>query len=237
MTAKLLKRYWGQCSADSLREIHAGAQRCVGAFAEVTRSSGSLIQEWLEGRPMVAFDHYPDQDVVDPRTGYQFYYHAHRHAGQEHGHLHLFWHATRSGRRRYPRAGRGLWSRASPTHLIAISLDARGLPLGFFTVNQWVTDGYWFDAETMSRAIAKFRVSGDALHAQSSLWLTGFVQMYRPLIDSLLVKRDERLSRAADPSAAREDHRLEVLSAARIDWVSDLNELERIAVWRGCVEV
>jgi hypothetical protein len=31
-------------------------------------------------------------------------------------------------------------------HLVALSLDARGLPLRWFVTNRWVTGGQWADA-------------------------------------------------------------------------------------------
>lgn len=68
-----------------------------------------------------------------------FYYHAHRTPGAssaEHGHFHLFapLGATGGDAPRY-------------THLLAIGVDARGMPLRLFTTNRWVTDETWLPAE------------------------------------------------------------------------------------------
>jgi hypothetical protein len=41
--------------------------------------------------------------------------------------------------------------RTDPSHLIAIGLDARGLPVSLFTVNRWVTGGHWLDTPTTLR--------------------------------------------------------------------------------------
>jgi hypothetical protein len=123
--------------------------------------------------------------------------------------------------------------RTAPTHLFAISLDARGLPVGLLTVNHWVTDGHWFDATKTLSFVERFALDGVNGHQQSCRWLSGFVHLYRPLIGGLLFRRDERLARRADPLAALTDHRLEVLSMVPIDWAADLDALETEATRRG----
>jgi len=144
-----------------------------------------LIQNWIAGREVLEFEHYPPDDLVDVRKGSQFYYHAHRDGDQEHGHLHLFWHATATGRRRYLKPGQPRWNRTEPTHLFAISLDA------------------------------------------------GFVRLYRPLINDLLMRRDRRMARRSDLAKALQDRDLEVLSLTPIDWIADMDALEAEAVRRG----
>jgi hypothetical protein len=195
------------------------AQDSVAGFAQATQDHGSLLQSWVHGAAVREHEHYPADDVVDLRRGSQFYYHAHRDADAEHGHVHLFWHATASGRRRYARAGRQGWLRSAPTHLLAIGLDPRGLPVSLFTVNRWVSGGPWFDAPTTLAMARRFHVAADGEHAASCRWLNGFVRMYEPLIGELLAARD-----AALPLA---DERREVLSQVRIDWGRDLEALER----------
>lgn len=233
-SSRLLQRYWRHASDAQFVDALAGARDSVSAFAGATAASGSLLQSWIGGREVIEFEHYPPDDVVDLRRGSQFFYHSHRDGDREHGHLHLFWHATASGRRRYVRSERPRWTRTQPTHLFAISLDPRGLPVGLFTVNRWVTDGHWFDAPTTMTFVNRFALSDLESHEESCRWLTGFVRLYRPLIASLLVKRSERLARRSDLSDALRDHRLEVLSLQSIDWAADLDALEVEAVRRGC---
>jgi hypothetical protein len=228
-----LRRHWRNASDAGLADALRGARDSVSAFAEVTATSGSLLQSWVDGREVVEFDHYPPDEVVDLRRGSQYYYHSHRDGDREHGHLHLFWHATASGRRRHHKPGRARWTRTAPTHLFAISLDARGLPVALFTVNRWVTDGHWFDAPTTMSFVERFRLGEVPGHAQSCRWLTGFVRLYRPLIADLLVQRDRRLARRCDLMQALRDHRLEVLSKVPIDWAADLDALEAEACRRG----
>ncbi|MDE2372570.1 MAG: hypothetical protein KGN16_26635, partial [Burkholderiales bacterium] len=112
--SRTLQRHWHQAAAPQLAADLANARRCIASFADATAASGSLLQSWIGGREVVEFDHYPDNDIVDSRHGSQFYYHAHRDGELERGHLHLFWHATASGRRRHFRPGRPRWSRTAP---------------------------------------------------------------------------------------------------------------------------
>lgn len=234
MTAnRVLVSAWDAASDPELDRSLQDGRASVQAFATVTEASGSLLQEWIGGREVREFEHYPSDDVIDPRSGSQFYYHSHRDGDREHGHLHLFWHATASGRRRYLPSGRARWTRTAPTHLFAISLDARGLPVGLFTVNRWVTDGHWFDAATTMRCVDRFDLDSVPGHEGSCRWLTRFVRLYRPVVQRLLVQRDARLARRRDPTGALDDRRLEVLSATGIDWAADLDALEGASARRA----
>lgn len=233
MTAsKQLKRHWREASAAQIAGALHDARNSVSAFAEATAADSSLLQSWIRGRTVVEYEHYPANDVVDLRSGSQFYYHSHRDGDNEHGHLHLFWHATASGRRRYFRPGQARWTRTAPTHLFAISLDARGLPVGMFTVNRWVTDGHWLDAATTMSCVERFAMGDVEQQEHSCRWLTDFVRLYRPLIKVLLVQRDRRLSRRSKLVQALDDRRLEVLSSLSIDWSADLDVLEKEAARR-----
>lgn len=221
-----LVRHWQTLTGTQLRIGLERARTSVAAFARATEESGSLIQSWVHGRDVVEMDHYPAQDIVDDHSGSQFYYHCHRHDGSEHGHLHLFWHATRNGRRRRAAAGSRRWVRTDPTHLFAISLDARGLPQALFTVNRWVTGGHWFDAATLLGLVDRFAMRLVEGHENSCEWITSFVRMYRPVVHELLKQRDLQLATRPDPASALADHALEVLSRIEIDWGADLDALE-----------
>lgn len=229
----LLRRHWRSASGAQLAAALQHARASVAAFSDATAAHGSLLQNWIGGREVREFEHYPPDDLVDLRTGSQFYYHAHRDGDQEHGHLHLFWHATASGRRRYFRPSQPKWQRTEPTHLFAISLDARGLPVALFTVNQWVTDGHWFDAASTLACVDRFAMGALPGYAPSCAWLTHFVGLYRPLIHALLLRRDQRLQRRTDLPRALKDHRLELLSHSAIDWLADMDALEAEFARRG----
>jgi hypothetical protein len=217
-------------SSAELRGSLSAAHLSLEGFSRATAESGSLIQSWVGGVPVSAMEHYPPSDVTDLQQGFQFFYHCHRAGGLEHGHVHLFAHATRSGRRSRGRGERS-GSRTDPSHLIAVGLDARGLPVSMFTVNQWVTGGHWLDAPTTLRWLQRLTLSSVPSHASSCQWLAGFVHMYLPIAARLLRQRDFWLDRQSDRVRAMADSRAEVLSSARIDWAADLERLE--AEWRS----
>ena len=227
------------CDADLLR-AHAAARVSLNGFRQATLRHGSLIQSWVGRADVVALEHYPPGGVVDRQRGSQFFYHCHRADGAEHGHVHLFWHATRSGRRRRlapttntSTATEAEWSRSAPTHLISIGLDARGLPVSLFSVNQWVTGGHWFDAPTTLCMLNRFELRDVPGHTESCAWITAFVQLYAPTVASVLAARDRRLARQNNPARARGDRRIEVISSARVDWMKDLERLDDEVIARG----
>lgn len=227
-----------QLSDPALLATHRVARASLEGFRRATEAHGALIQSWVQGADVIALEHYPQGGVVDTRRGAEFFYHSHRADGAEHGHLHLFWHATRSGRRRYLRRAsdakpRREWTRSAPSHLLAIGLDARGLPLSVFSVNRWVTGGHWFDADTTLGMLRKFSVEGEGTYAHACAWLTAFVRLYEPVVARVLLARDRRLQARPELQAALEDRRLEVLSSARLDWAGDLQRLDEALRLRG----
>lgn len=215
-----------------LRSTMGAAQFSLDGFSRATAEAGSLIQSWVSGVPVMAMAHYPPSDVTDRQRGIQFFYHCHRDGGLEHGHVHLFAHATRSGRRRHLR-GDNHWVRTDPSHLIAIGLDARGLPVSLFTVNRWVTGGHWLNTPTTLNWLQGLTLCNAPAHAHACQWLSGFVRMYLPVIARLLKQRDRWLDRQPDRAKAMEEERAEVISCARIDWASDLQRLETELALRG----
>ena len=215
-----------------LRALHVAAGASVAAFARATAEHGSLTQSWVGGADVVALEHYPPGGVLDRRRGTQFFYHCHRAKAAEHGHLHLFWHATRNGSRRYLRRTEN-WVRGAPSPLLSIGLDARGLPISVFTVNHWVAGGYWFDAATTLARVRCFELRDVPGHADACTWITAFVRLYEPLIARLLDARDRRIAGSGSAVDLLSDRRIEVLSAARLDWAADIERLESELRRRG----
>lgn len=230
--SNVLGHFWARQDPKVLDVELASARECLAAFSTVTKAAGSLIQGWVRGQVVREYEHYPNDDAVDVRSGSQYFYHAHRSHGTEHGHLHLFWHATASGARRYVAGRPTRWGRTAPTHLFAIGFDSRGLPISLFTVNRWVTDGHWFDAHKTLAMVDRFTVSKMPDYQDNGNWLTRFIRMYRPLVALLLERRDERLAQSRNPIDALDNRRLEVVSSIDIDWAADLDRLESLAAQR-----
>ena len=210
--------------------LHAAAHSIDG-FQRATNKHGSVLRCLVRSDEVVQFDHYPEDDVVDEASGAHYFYHAHRSDHDEHGHLHLFWHADSLGRRVRHRSSsaRSAWA---PSHLIAIGLDATGLPVSLFTTNHWVTEGHWFDAERTLAMLSRFGLTERGRYGPANRFINGLLDMYRPLIGQLLVERDQKLKRllARRPwSVVSRDIRHEVLSFRDIDWLADVQALEAAA--------
>ena len=191
------------------------------AYAQRSRS---LADAALAGaRRFVEWEHYPHDDCIDAVHGTRFYYHAHpaaERAGGEHGHFHLFV-ASPAG------------AKPSFSHLAGLSLDARGLPLRWFTTNRWVTGEHWQPAQRMRGTLRDFELQAHGRLAPIARWLTGMVRLYAGDIGALLRERDERLQahrREAGLSraAAFEDRRLHILTQRPVELLQRLAEAQAL---------
>ena len=203
------------------------AKRSVDGFEQAVQQHGSLLECLVRGQRVSHFEHFPSDDVVDQKSGSQYFYHAHRTGQSEHGHLHLFWHADSLGRRcrRDKTTGISDWR---PTHLFAIGMSNTGLPTGLFTTNLWVTDGYWFDAERAHAIVKRFTLFESGPFEAVNRFLNGFVHFYFEEIGAMLRERDARIksmlkTRSWQQVCADED--IEVLSYRSLDWVKDIDHL------------
>jgi hypothetical protein len=205
-------------NGDELKHAQRNAARCVALFQQVVARHGSLVQAFVRGAPVLAHEHYPPGDVIDMRHGFQCFYHSHRGGSVEHGHLHLFQRAAAGARD------------GAPGHLIAIGLDARGLPVSIFTVNHWVTGGAWRDARQTVAALETARFDAARGHTLAGRWLNAFLRLYLPVAQRVLLRRDALLrqqGRGSSWQRVRRDRSLEVISRSRIDWLDDMQRLER----------
>lgn len=97
--------------------------------------------------------------------------------------------------------------------------------MSLFSVNQWVTGGHWFDVPTTLCMLNRFQLREVQGHTESCVGITAFVQLYAPTVASMLAAPNRRLARQSNPAQARADHRIEVISSARIDGMKDLQRL------------
>lgn len=190
---------------------YRSAQKALYHWLCLIERHGSLVRAFTAGSTPQRHQHYPPGDLVDPGSGTHCYYHSHRGDG-EHGHLHLFRRARPQG---------------TLTHLIAISLDGRGLPLALFSVNRWVSDDRWLPAAGILRLLEGISLSGAACDPHLASWLVHFLEFYRPTLEAVLLRRDRRLSqRASSRAEALEARDLEIPSHCPIDWAADLASIE-----------
>lgn len=206
----------------TVARLESVGTRPLQAMADAALRVAGQTQTWAEAGATVlhlligdqtpqAWQHYPDGDARDAASGYRWYYHCHDGGTPdgEHGHFHLF-----------SECAPGQRERPSLTHLIAIAVDARGLPLRAFTCNRWVTDEVWRDADQVLRRLARFRVgSEDPALAAIGRWLTALTQLFAPQLQDLVCERDTAMARRAASGRRpnlRDDRRLEVISECRL---------------------
>jgi hypothetical protein len=203
----------------------------------LAKTGDNVVGELLrhEG-PFYLLDHYPKGDVFDPESHSQWYYHAHDRKDRpaEHGHFHTF---LRGG---------GMPPRIAPApladfepkadrhdlvcHLIAVSMDRSGWPIGLFTTNRWVTAETWYAADDVAAMLGRFDVRTSRPSWPVNRWLSSLLRLFRPQIVALLRQRDQRLhawQREHPEINAYDDRRLEVTSQLPVSVEAQVEQFER----------
>lgn len=202
---------------------------CLGAIG---RSSSNPVARILKhAGPFYEDAHYPEDDVSDKTSGSQYYYHAHR-GDAEHGHFHTFVRVTGipSGIEPAPYAGpseRPVGQDAI-CHLVAVSMNATGLPIGLFTTNRWVTAESFYAAADTIQILDRFSVDHADPCWATNRWLTGLLKLFRPQIIQLIQQRDVTIENwtKSHPGDVFEDRDLEVTSETGIDIDDQIDAIE-----------
>jgi len=217
-----------------LEAMHAAAREILECRRVLSKGGLDIVGEVLRGQgTFYENDHYPANDVYDAETHAQYYYHAHR-AG-EHGHFHTF--MRRAGMP--PGIAPLDWPHAEPwpesdealAHLIAISMDAQGEPIGLFAPNRWVAGDTWYAARDTIAMLDGFRVDHAYPSWPVNRWLSAMFVLYRPHIEALLLERDSAIAawRARLPHEdVLERREIEVLSYLPISVDNSIAELDAV---------
>lgn len=201
--------------------IASAAADIVDVTRSLAESNSNIVLAVLNDEPFIEYEHYPPGDVLDPTTGSQFYFHAHpptREGYNDFGHFHLFLRPSFSS----DTAGEAI------CHLIGISVDQRGLPVGLFTTNRWVTDESWYPAEDTIAMLDRFSVTVADPSEALSRWISAMPVLFKADIETLVRQRDIAIAqwRTRYPDIdIFEDRRLEVTSWKSIDLEVRLAEI------------
>lgn len=221
-------------------------ERIVDAAAEVVdcmrvlaKSGTNLVAEVLGGRDFIQYEHYPAEDVYDPETHSQFYFHAHppgRGRHDDYGHFHTFLRPKGMPPSVRPAALPGNeppeGDNAALSHLIAISMDRWGRPVRLFTTNRWVTAETWYAGSDVVAMLDRFDMDVARPSWPLNRWITALVALYRHPVAGLIAERDRAVAlwRSDHPDVdVFEDRGLEVTSALDIDLEQTLAEVRRLA--------
>lgn len=213
------------------REIEYAASAAadiVDVVQSLAESNSNIILAVLCGKPFVEYEHYPSGDILDPTTGGQVYFHAHpatREGYNDFGHFHLFLRPSMSS----DTADQDVSASSDAIcHLVGISVDQRGFPVGLFTTNRWVTDESWYPAAETIDMLGHFSVSTPDPSEAVSRWISSMPILFRSDIEALIHQRDRAVAlwKLRHPNEdVFEDRRLEVTSWKRVDLEDRLAEI------------
>ncbi|WP_417615352.1 DUF6969 family protein [Oceanisphaera sp.] len=217
-----------------MREAGRQIREC---YRVMTKGGVNIVGEVLKGQgTFFEMTHYPLDDVFDKDSHSQYYYHAHRGGGVEHGHFHTFLRGSGIPAQLkmldYPQASEP-WPKGEQAiaHLVAISMDAWGYPTELFACNRWVTDESWYPAEAVISMLDRFVID----HANPSwpvnIWLSNMLVLFRPHIEALLKHRDAVIDQwqASNPDQdIFENRQLEITGQLPISVDGWLAELEAV---------
>lgn len=218
-------------------------QRMTEAAAEIAechrvlnKSGLNLVAEVLRGfGDFTEFEHYPPDDVYDPETHAQYYFHAHPPGGREwsdYGHFHIFLRPKGMPTGIHPLAVPGHESPQGDNdalcHLIAISMTREGFPERLFTNNRWVTAETWYAGEDVISMLDRcvFDVAWPSWPLNR--WLSAMLVLFRPEVERLIIARDAAVAKWLEQHPdidVFEDRRLEITSSLPISLSERLRQV------------
>lgn len=209
------------------RVAASNARRIVCVYQTLAKTGGHLLEPVLGGKLPRQWAHYPEDDAIDSRCRFQWYYHSHSPADRpeatEHGHFHLF---ARTDARRslidtkaesaFLKKLAAADSPAKTRHLLGIGLNPVGVPISLFTVNRWVTGDQLLSSTSSLRLLQSPAL--DTGHGLIDRLLPALLRLHQPQLRSLFRRRDQCLfARARRGPGTLDDNSLELLSETRID--------------------
>jgi hypothetical protein len=222
-----------------LTRMAAAAETAVDCIHELHEAGSNLAIEALRGsEDFVEWEHYPPDDVRDPETHAQYFFHAHAPDGRErpdYAHFHTFMRAKGmpAGVRPVEVDGGASGSSVADepmSHLIAISMTPSGMPERLFTTNRWVTAETWYRAPDVVAMLDRFVLGQAGPSPLLNRWLAAMLVLFRPQIEQLLIERDVAVERwhSTHPGLdVFEDRRLEITSSLDISVERQIAWLDR----------
>ena len=224
---------------DTLVAMAEAAMTAVACIEEMAKAETNLVLEALKGsEEFIELEHYPPDDVYDPATHAQFYFHAHRDDADgvaECGHFHTFLRpkGMPAGVRpaRVPDYTPPAGDNDDLSHIIAISMTPEGMPVQLFTTNRWVTGDVWYAAPDVIAMIDRFAIETAEPSRSLNRWITAMLALFKPQIAQLLIERDRGIEewRRRHPDVnVFEDRGLEITSAMDICLFRQIEALDRV---------
>lgn len=222
--------------SETLEEMLAAGREALEWKRILSKTSDNLVGDVIKHEgPFYILDHYPKGDVYDSESHAQWYYHAHDKSERpgEHGHFHTFMRGRGMDGSTKPVALPDYKEKSDPhdliSHLIAVSMDKAGWPVGLFTTNRWVTGETWYAAHDVCSMLDGFDMKMAKPSWPVNRWLTAMIKLFQPQIVELLIQRDESILawKMKNPDVnVYEDRKLEVTSQMPISVEEQVKLLE-----------
>jgi hypothetical protein len=214
-------------SRAALQRMADAGVKVVDCIRDLHASGSNLVDEALRGcGDFTEWEHYPPNDVRDPKSHAQYYFHAHSpddRAAPDYGHFHTFMRPKGMPAGIRPAQVKNYVAPADDngalSHLIAISMTPEGMPERLFTTNRWVTGEAWYKAADITAMLDRFAIDIDRPSSQLNQWLTAMFVLFKPQIEELLIERDrvvEHWCAQNSDNGVFEDRRLEITSSIPI---------------------
>ena len=161
------------------------------------KGNSNVVAEMLRGQgKFYELDHYPKGDVYDSESHSKCFYHSHREG--EHGHFHTFLREKGMPKDCRPvKQSEAAFMKERDdklSHLIAISMNRAGFPIGLFTTNRWITADNWYEADDVIRMLDRFEIDLSWPSWPTNIWLTAMLRLFRPQIEELIRERDSTVA-------------------------------------------
>ena len=188
---------FGDLPREALEGMLAAAGEIEECYRVLRKTGDNIVGELLRDQgTFFEWNHYPKGDIYDNETHGQYFYHTHAKGSRagEHGHFHTFLRAKGMppGMTPAPYDGEVEWPKGDKalSHLIGISMDKKGYPIGLFSTNRWVTGETWYPAANVVAMLDHYEID----HARPSWpvnrWITAMLRLFRPQIVELIRARD-----------------------------------------------
>ena len=182
---------------ETLETMRAAGEEIQECYRVLGKTGDNVVGELLRNQgTFYEWNHYPKGDIYDHATNSQYFYHAHV-KGQrkgEHGHFHTFLRAKGMAAGVVPvlYEGEAEWPEGDSalSHLIGISMDPKGVPIGLFSVNRWVTGEAWYTADDVVQMLGRFNIDHASPSWPANRWITAMLRLFQPQIIDLVRKRD-----------------------------------------------
>lgn len=178
-----------------------------------------VLLDLIGETPFVQWEHYPPDDLFDPKSGALAFYHAHSpedRQSTEHGHFHCFVECRDIPTDALPLAKPRKRSGRRLCHVAGVSVDMNGVPTELFVPNQWVTGEWLYSADIVAARARKLALV-DKAAARPLRWLGHLLTMFRPQVRRLLSERDEKLGSGRGAGRRARDHAIDVISTDPIN--------------------